>query len=170
MKPYIEVGFLAKSFGTKGLLKANIDQKFKEDVLKSTAVFLNVNGNYIPYFIEEIVEDGFLRIKLEDIDSKEAAVAIQSRKLFLRARDISIDFNEEISYSLIGYSIYDQTTEETIGSIKELLEMPKQILAVVEYCSVEVFIPLHEELIDLVDVDKQRINMNLPEGLLDINE
>ena len=49
----ISVGKTLKSFGVKGEIKVDIDELFEDYILESKVLFLNVDGNDIPYFIDQ---------------------------------------------------------------------------------------------------------------------
>ena len=55
-----------------------------------------------------------------------------------------------------------------IGSIREIVEYPQQLIAVVEYEGKEIMIPLAEQLIIEIDEENQKLVMELPEGILDL--
>ncbi|HMX40810.1 MAG TPA: ribosome maturation factor RimM [Saprospiraceae bacterium] len=172
---YVTIGHTKKTHGIAGELKAHIEERYLEDFLKNERIFLDVKGTKVPYFIRNVRGGKDYIIHLEDVDTREAAYALQSREMLLREsdlipdteREIEIDGEETLQYAhLVGYQIKDQRLG-LVGSIEEVLEMPQQEMAFLTYKGREVLIPLHPHLIISIDDEAQTVQMDLPDGLLD---
>nr|HQU60245.1 hypothetical protein [Saprospiraceae bacterium] len=74
METYISVGKTGKTHGIDGELKFFIEDAFLDDFLDAPAVFLTVAGKQVPFFIESVRGESNLIIKLEEVDSREAAL------------------------------------------------------------------------------------------------
>lgn len=168
------IGYTRKTYGLQGLLKLRIEEQFLEDFLQAEVVFITQKGHPLPFFIEEVVEKGQLMVKLEEVDTKEAAQALTSCELFLRDKDILPD--DERTYFptsdlqfafLVDYQLED-LTKGLIGPILDVLEYPQQEMALVNYQSKELLIPLNEQLIASIKEEQKIIQVDLPEGLLDL--
>lgn len=174
MEKYVSIGFTKKCHGFKGDLKVQVDEIYLEDFLKSSVVFLLIKGKHVPYFIEKSRFGNELLLKLEEVDSKEAAHPLTSKELFLQAkqilakeeREVEIESNLEFE-KYIGYTILD-TELGAIEKIKEIIEYPQQEMATLIYHEKEILIPLHQQLIEKIDDSQQYIYMNLPKGILDL--
>jgi 16S rRNA processing protein RimM len=169
---YITIGYTKKSYGSKGQVKAVVQNQFLEDFVQSEFVFINQMGKPVPFFIESIEEMGDLLLKVEEIDSPEQAKAIISKDLFLREKDLSnppIDIpDSDLEFGdLIGFILADVEVGD-IGGIKEIQEFPQQEMAVVEYNGKDIFIPLHAKLVAAFDEKGKKITLKLPEGLLEL--
>jgi 16S rRNA processing protein RimM len=66
-----------------------------------------------------------------------------------------------------GFTLVDVALGE-IGVIREVLELPGQFLALVDYQDQEVMVPLHPSLIQKADLKNRILEMDLPEGLLEL--
>ena len=171
MDQYVLVGRTRKTQGVKGNIKLEIKEQFVEDVLNTEIAFLKVQGKLLPYFIEKFDFTNALTVKFEDIDSPEAAIPITSKEYYLREQDISqvSEYQEgELEFGkLIGFEIFDQRGIK-IGPIQDIQEFPQQEIAIVNYHSKDLYIPLNEQLILSVDLEKQAVHMDLPDGLLEL--
>ncbi|MDX1942637.1 MAG: ribosome maturation factor RimM, partial [Saprospiraceae bacterium] len=153
-----------------GELKIQIEEEYLEDFLQAEVIFLEISGKQVPYFIEKIRSGNEMLLKLEDINSREAATPLASKEIFLREEDLlpveegEVDFDYE---DLIGFQIID-TEAGSIGKIEKVIEYPQQMMAVLQYQEREILIPLHENLIHDINIEEQTIIMNLPIGLLDL--
>ncbi len=142
--------------------------------MKCERIFLDVKGAKVPYFVEEIRGSGAMILKLEEVDDRDAAYGLQSREVFLREEDIlsdaarEIELPEGLTYGhLVGAQIIDQHSGP-VGVIDEVLDMPQQEMAAVQYKGKLVLIPLNERFIKAIDGKSNTVEMDLPGGLLDM--
>lgn len=168
----ISIGFCKKPHGVGGELKVRIEAEYLEDFLQAEVIFLDINSKQVPYFIEKIRPGNELLVKLEDVDSREAAAALNGKEMFLREEDIHTgeeeEDDEDLAYEdLVGYEIIE-TDLGSIGKIEDVLDYPQQMMALLTYQEREILIPLNEYLIQDIDVENQKIIMELPEGLLEL--
>ena len=70
-------------------------------------------------------------------------------------------------FDLVGFTAIDEYEGE-LGEVIDVQEYPQQIIATVNFKGAEVLFPLNEEIIVGIDVVKEILNVDLPEGLLDI--
>ncbi len=172
---YINIGYTKRTHGLKGEIKLVVEDRYLEDFLKNERIFVDVKGAKVPFFIEGVRGKGEMILKLEDVDSLDAAYGIQSREIFLREQDLvplqdrELDIEEEtLEYEYItGFLLVDKTAGE-IGRIDEVIEIPQQEMAMLKYKGREILIPLNERLVTSVDEKAKKVFMDLPEGLLDM--
>ena len=169
---FIEIGKTGRTNGTSGALKILINDRYLEDFVQSDLVFLEIKGKKIPYFIEEIFEANALLVKLEEIDSPEDAHALCGKPAYLRKKDLLPDSVRESSSleqyeRFVGFMIKD-TRLGPLGQIESILALPQQYLAAITYQGKERLIPMHPQLILGVDPDLKEIQMELPEGILEM--
>lgn len=172
MESYQSIGFTKKTYGVKGELKLNIEDKYLEDFAQADVLFLGIAGRRIPYFVEYINFDNPFTIKLEDFDSKESAIDLTGKEIFMRATDLLKEEEKvfEVVGNLVfekyvGFEIHDETLGK-IGQIEDIIEYPQQEMAALTYQEKEVLIPMNEQLIVNIDDKGQVIIMDLPEGIL----
>src|SRR5690606_31146182 len=68
---------------------------------------------------------------------------------------------------LVGYLVVDEQEGE-LGEITAVQEFPQQFLATVDFDGQELLFPLSEDLILGIDEEEQVIEVELPEGLIDL--
>jgi 16S rRNA processing protein RimM len=172
MEQYIEIGFAGKTHGVKGELKFSVEDTYWDDFEQADVLFLEVAGRKTPYFIEYIKSGHLLLVKFEDVSSREAANALTNRPVFMRRQDVNANMIDAVRvedmFDLLPGYLIRQTSGEDVGKIKEVLEFPQQIMAVVEYGGKEIFIPLNDVFIREIQQSEKWILMELPEGLLDL--
>jgi 16S rRNA processing protein RimM len=168
---HIPIGKLGKPHGISGAFRFLFFRDLKSKKKLPTTVFLDVKGNFVPFFIKSIElkgwNDGF--IKFEDITTPEAAKLYSGRELFLPEELATQLFKpdaNELEY-LSGYKVLVAEQGE-IGAIARLEEGPAQVLITVSNGTKEWMIPLVDEFIIKIDKRKKELHLQLPEGLLDI--
>jgi 16S rRNA processing protein RimM len=173
---YVIIGRTRKAHGLTGELKVTIEERYLEDFLKNERIFLDIKGVKIPYFISNVRGGGEMILKLEEVDDRDAATVLQAREVLLREQDILPDHVREYEVEeepglqfarLAGYQIVDVTLGE-VGVIDEVLDMPQQEMAFLQYNGQEVLVPLNNQLINSIDDTNRRVLMDLPDGLLDL--
>ena len=174
---YQAIGRTRKVHGTQGELKVEIEEAWLEDFTRAEVLFLEIQGQLVPYFVEQLRGGSGLLLKMEDVDGREAALRLTSKPIYLRTGDLLADdqrefYAEEVSLQytyLIGYQLIDATTGP-VGAVQDVLDMPQQEMAVVAHGDGEALVPLADALIDRIDDNTQTLHMTLPEGLLDLQQ
>ena len=172
---YVNIGYTKKTHGIGGELKFVIEEQYLEDFLRNERIFLNVKGSQVPYFVVNVRGKGEMILKLEEVDSREAAFTLQSREVFLREQDLvpghqrELEVEEEtLEYEHVaGFLLVDKTAGE-VGRIEEVLDMPQQEMAFLKHKGRDVLIPLNEQFIISIDEKAKKVFADLPEGLLDV--
>ena len=76
--------------------------------------------------------------------------------------------NQFYYHDVIGFEIYDVTSDTLIGKIKAIYESTGQDLFAIDKEDKEVLIPIVDDFLSKVNHDQNRIEVKLPEGLLDL--
>lgn len=122
----------------------------------------------LPWFIESTRIKGpdEVFVKLEGLDSKEAAQRMVRREVWVRETDFSGLAGKSAPISLVGFRLIDGTVD--LGEILEVIEQPHQVLCRIDLGGKEALIPLHEETLRGVDQKARVVRVELPDGLLDV--
>ena len=170
---YSSIGLTGKAKGVKGLLKARIEDAFAEHISALKVIFLKVDGQLLPFFVEEVIEGPDFLIKLEAVDAKEDAQKLSGKEILARKNDLpdvpdQTGMLTDNTYNLLeGFCLIDEVAGE-VGAIEEIVELPQQMMALVQYQGKELLIPLNESLIKELDPAQKKLYMVLPEGLLEL--
>lgn len=165
----VQIGRTGKAHGLQGELKVQIEEPYTDDFLQLKACLLEREGRQVPHFIEQLRGRNAHILKLEQVDDRETAQLWAHCPILVPADQLSVDpdVEESVFQQFIGFEVYD-AKQGAVGIIEEVIEQTHQVLVVVRYQGREVYLPLHEDLIDRMEPDQQQLYMDLPEGLLDL--
>ncbi len=169
MAEYFNIGKMVASHGLKGELILQHDLGKKTSLKGLTTIFIEDKKNsFLPWFIVSalIKSEKEIYIKLEGVESRESAMKLVPKKVWLPEADHKKYAAKTSPASILGYMIVHEGVE--LGKILEVIEQPQQLLCRLEIKNREVLIPLHEESLEKIDHWKKQVLVNLPEGLLDI--
>ncbi len=171
-KDSILIGKLGKTNGNEGYLLAHLAKNIPE--FSNNISFIHIDmgpGELVPFPVEYISgTSSSVRIKFEFINSVEKASGIVGKDIYISISDITNIDDPVFSYNkIIGWSILNNDNV-FVGHIKDVIERPGQDLLLVQRNEKDIYIPLHEDFIMNIDEEKEIMTMNLPEGLLEIND
>jgi len=166
---YRNIGRLVAVFGLQGemVLQHSLGKKTELKGLKM--LFLEEKKDeLLPWFIESTRIKGpdEVFVKLEGLDSKEAAQRMVRREVWVRETDFSGLAGKSAPISLVGFRLIDGTVD--LGEILEVIEQPHQVLCRIDLGGKEALIPLHEETLRGLDQKARVVRVELPDGLLDV--
>jgi 16S rRNA processing protein RimM len=166
---HFRIGSILKTKGLKGEMNMYVD--FEDlDKIKFDAVFIEITGKLVPYFISSLKygQKNAAVISLEDVDTIEKASALVRKNIYLPNKLKPKRKKQEFTLKdLVGFTAIDENEGE-LGVITAIHQYPKQLIAAVTYKNCEVLFPLNEDIIKGIDVVSEILTVDLPEGLLDI--
>lgn len=169
MTEYFKIGKLVAAFGVNGQLVLQHELGKKTALKDLQAIFIEEKKtSFLPWFIAsaKIKSDNEIYLSLEGVNSREAALKLTQKEVWLAEADFKKFAAKSAPASLLGYTIIDNET--ILGPILEVIEQPHQLLCRLEMQSKEVLIPLNEAFLKKIDHRKKQVLVTLPEGLLDI--
>ena len=115
----------------------------------------------------ESVQGNHVILKIKGIDNRTAAEAFCGSFLHVRQKSYpDLPEGKEYLFNLIGLNV--ETTEgQRVGSLVDILELPGQDVYVVDTGDREVLIPVVNEFVKKVDIQRGIVLINRVEGLLD---
>jgi 16S rRNA processing protein RimM len=130
-------------------------------------LILDIDGILVPFFIEEyrFKTDSNALMKFDGIDTQERARELTGCDVYF-PRDLTDSDEEDISWAeLVGYSLIDSNTGKTIGEIAAIDDTTINILFELTDGKL---IPASDELIQHINTQQHQIEINLPEGILEL--
>ena len=166
---YFRIGTILKPKGLKGELHMYADFEGLES-LRFSAVFIEITGKLVPYFVKSIkyLQKNAAYLVLEDVDTVEKASLLVKKHIYLPNKLKPKKKKSEFTLpDLVGFTAIDEDEGE-LGEITAVDAYPKQFIATVNYKNREVLFPLNEDIIRSIDLVKDIVLVKLPDGLLDI--
>ncbi len=122
----------------------------------------------LPWFVEgtRVKGNEEIFVKLEGLDTKEAARRVVQKEVWLRESDFVQFAGQAAPISMVGFHLFDG--ERDLGEILEVIEQPHQVLCRIDLEGKEALIPMHEQTLRKVDQQKREVHVELPDGLLDV--
>lgn len=163
------IGSILKTKGLKGELHIYTDFEGLENI-KFNTVFVETAGKLVPFFVGSIkyLQKNAAYLVLEDVDTIDKAALLARKNIYLPNKLKPRRKKEEFTLmDLKGFTAVDDNEGE-LGVITAIHEYPQQLIAAVTFKNREVLFPLNEEIIKGIDVVKEILRVDLPEGLLDI--
>lgn len=166
---YRNIGKLVAVFGLQGelILQHRLGKKSTLKGLKT--IFLeDKKDEMLPWFIETARPKGDedLYLKLEGIDTKEAARKVLQKEVWLSEADFEQYAGKSAPISLVGFHLWQGNDD--LGEILEVIEQPHQLLCRIDLEGKEALIPVHEATLQKLDKKKKQVHVILPDGLLDV--
>jgi 16S rRNA processing protein RimM len=164
---YIPIGFVQKSIGNKGLIRVELDENIEEDINRCGHLFVLINGDFVPFFLDKNTKIHNECIKLEEIDNPEEASLLVGKPIFLREGDVKSGKyrKKQEKLNLEGFNVIVE--ENCIGIIEKVESFPQQLMATIVGIDGQRFlIPLVDEWIMDLNRSKLSISMILPDGLI----
>jgi 16S rRNA processing protein RimM len=166
---YRNIGKIVSVFGLKGEMIVQHHLGNKVAVAKIKVIFLEQEKDeLLPYFVEAARKKGEddLYLKLEGIDSKEAASKFMRREVWMKEEEVQMHTRKNNPIGWVGYCVVDKGID--LGNILEIIEQPHQIIGRLEIDSKEVLIPINDQTLEKIDHKSKRLLLNLPDGLLEV--
>lgn len=161
-----KIGRLGKVHGIKGEISFLLDDDVFDRV-DADYLVLDVDGILVPFFIEEyrFKTDSNVLMKFDGIDTQERARELTGCDVYF-PRALAESDEDNLSWAeMIGYSLMDAQSGQKIGTIAAVDDSTINILFELEDGRL---IPASEELITNIDTQKHQIEINLPEGILEL--
>lgn len=164
------LGTIVKKFSFKGELLAKLDTDEPELYDDLDAVFVDLRGTMVPFFIEssQLHKSDLLRLKFEDVDTEADADALIKAELYLPLTALpKLSGNKFYFHEVIGYQIIDENFGP-VGTIVSINDTTAQALFEIEYNGKEILIPINDEIITKVDREQRTITVKAPDGLIEL--
>jgi 16S rRNA processing protein RimM len=161
------LGIISKKHGYKGDVNIKLDVTPSENFKELNHLFIELNGNLVPFFISSLrfKNNGFIVVKFEDEDNDESANALIGKSTYLPLEYLPQEENP--LKALVYYTAIDDKHGE-LGKIIDIQSNNGQDLFVIDYDDKEILIPITEHFISQIDKDKKIVHLITPDGLIDL--
>jgi len=164
------LGKVAKKFSFKGEVLLYLDTDEPELYEDMESVFVELNKNLVPFFIEQsaLHKNDLLRVKFEDVDSEADADEILGCPVYLPLKMLpKLEGDKFYFHEVIGFEVEDKRLG-VVGVIQSINDTTAQPLFEVLNGEVEILIPMIDHFLLEIDRKNKKVKMDLPEGLIEM--
>lgn len=167
-----KIGIFNKPHGIHGELSFT----FTDDVfdrVECDYLICLLDGIFVPFFMEEyrFRSDSTALVKLEGVDTAERARMFTNIEVYFPVEHADEDAGPgELSWDFfVGFRVED-VRHGQLGEVVEVDTSTVNTLFVIEKAGEELLLPAQEEFIVNIDRMHRVITVNVPEGLLSLDE
>lgn len=164
------LGKIVSKFSFKGEVLIKLDTDEPESYTELESVFLDYDGNLVPFFIEKssLHKSDLLRVKFEDVESEADADDLMKCDIYLPLSMLP-ELGEDQFYfhEIIGFTVVDESYG-TVGTLTAINDTTAQALFEIEKDGKQILIPMNDEFLQKVDKKNKIIHVATPEGLIDL--
>lgn len=172
----LAVGTLGKPHGVKGEITALTDVLSADDFADLKYVFVETDGLLVPFTVLSARAKGSesVLLTLKGIANETQAAALSGKTLYAErirlgeAADDDEDDSEGFYLDdLVGYEVVADGVP--LGKVSDYDDSTDNVLFVIEtHDGRTILVPAADDFIDDVDTDNKRIEMTLPQGLVNL--
>lgn len=164
------LGRIIRTFGSKGEVVFYLDVDNPQKYFEMESVFIKLNENLVPFSIDSIQ----LRpkkqavVRLHDVDEADDAELLVGSLLFLPLSYLPpLTGNKFYYHEVTGFEVIDKV-KGPIGVIEDVLDLQYQAIMQIRHGEKEILVPISDDIIQKVDRKNRQIEIEAPEGLIDI--
>ena len=171
----IVIGRYNKPHGVAGEISATIDVDL--DTLQGLSCLVtDIDGIFVPFFVNACrpKSQETVLLTIDGIDNEKEVSRLVNHDIYALKRDYrqeSLDSDADgfpLDY-FIGFELRDSDGQR-VGEITDVDEQTENAIFIVDREGAELMVPATDELIVEFDLDKKVMVMDLPQGLLDLND
>lgn len=172
------VGKVNKTHGVDGELSVSFFDDAVMDIVDcGTCLIFDIDGIYVPFFAANVRprSSETLLISLDGEEKRESVAELVGKNVYMLKADIPESDGDDseglYAAQLIGYEALTDDGH-TIGIIDDIDDHEDNPLFVIRHMDSgsNVYVPIVDDFISHIDTDLHRITLDLPDGLLEINE
>jgi 16S rRNA processing protein RimM len=164
------LGKIVRKHSFKGEVVIKLDTDEPEFYIEMESVYVDFGNNLVPFFIEKssLHKGNQLRVRFEDVNSEADADAILKSDIYLPLTLLpKLTGDQFYFHEIIGFKVVDRIFGE-VGIIVKINETAAQPLFEIDREGKEIFIPMVDEFIKKVDRANKTIEVQTPEGLIEL--
>ena len=162
------LGYVAKLHGFKGEVSLFFDVTNPEDYADLDAVFVDVNNQLTPFFVESIKlkNKGFAAVRFEGLNDEDSARKILRKDIYLPEQILpELDGVHFYDHEVVGFTVID-AAHGNIGILKAVIDFKVNPLLQIMNGEKEILIPFRDGVVTKVDRKAKELHIISPEGLV----
>jgi 16S rRNA processing protein RimM len=169
---YHLLGKILRTHGVKGDVVVYLDTDAPEQYKSLKLIYVQVEGQFKEFDVTKVNlkggKDKTATIHLRGIEDMTTAELYLKCDLFIPKTSLPrLTGKKFYFHEIIGFAIHDKQLGN-IGEVLRVVELPQHPIAEIIHKEKETLIPLSEYFIQKIDRANKIIQMDLPDGLLEI--
>ncbi len=165
------LGKITKTVGYKGEIAIYMDVDQPDNYFDLKSVVVKTRNSLVPFFFEwlQFRKDHHFKAKFQGVNTEEQAQSIVDSELYLPLNQLPpLEGNKFYFHEIIEFKVVDIKDGE-LGKIQRVIDLPTNpLFEVLSDDGVEILVPMNDNVIKKVDRVNRTIEVELPEGLLDL--
>tara|TARA_B110000285_G_C15020131_1_gene561117 strand:- start:486 stop:1076 length:591 start_codon:yes stop_codon:yes gene_type:complete len=164
------LGMITKPHGYKGDVVLFVDADEPLQYRELDSIWVQEASGLVPYFFDSLRPHGDRFVAhLEGVDTEAAAQRLAGSKVFLPEKLLpELPTDSFYFHEASGWTLFDSLSKTEVGSIVRVLDHGAYPLLEVDADGKEVLVPLPDHMNLHVDRTRGVLEVELPEGLLDV--
>lgn len=165
-KEYLEAGKIVSIHGLRGEVKVMPYTDTPELLAEFDRLFIGRERIEINVERSRVFKNMVI-MKLEGIDTPEAAEKMRNKMLFMHRDDLELDEDTYFIADLIGMEVRDADTGALYGDISDVMQTGANDVYVVKGADREYLVPAIADVVKSTDVDGNIMTIHVIDGLFD---
>jgi 16S rRNA processing protein RimM len=167
------LGYVSRVTGSKGRceIKLDVDQPSDYKKLESVLILMNSKDlTPIPFFIQQVVALQGNQIQVELIENQSITdlSVLKGKQVYLPLSSLKpLSGKAFYFHEIMGFTVNDKS-HGAIGTVQDVYDMPSNPILSVKFEEKEILIPLRDEILLRVDREKKVLEIDAPEGLIEL--
>lgn len=165
-----KIAQIVRTHGIDGGIILKFDDDFPDSFIEEEFVFVEIDDILIPFFVEsyKVRNTETAIVKLEDVDTDAQAKEMVHLSVYVEQVDVVTPDDEDLTLTrLVGLTATNADGSK-IGKITGILNIPNNDQFEITRGKEELLVPINDDWIIDIDFDTKKIELHLPEGLLDL--
>lgn len=165
-KPYLEAGQIVSTHGVRGEVRVQVWCDSPEQFATFKHLYWDDGGKQ-PVRLKARPHKQMALVKLEGVDTVEAAQVLRGRMLYVDRRDIKLPKGHHLVQDLIGLTVVDADTGEEYGTLTDVSQTGANAVYHMATPKGEILIPAIPDVIIAVDTKRDILRLRPMKGLFD---
>ncbi len=162
-KEYLECGKICNAHGVRGLVKVESWCDSPRVLANQKRVFWEERAGFSEHkIISASVMADMVLMNIEGIDSREAAIAMKNRVIFLHRSDIPVKRGAMLIQDMIGLPVVHAESGKQLGVLKSVDSAPRSQIYTVSTSYGDVLLPAVPEFIKEIDSERGIFVLPIP--------
>ncbi len=163
-KEYLEGGKICNAHGVRGLVKVESWCDSPRVLAKQKRIFFeNKDGSYSEReVLSSSVMGSFVLMNIEGVDSREAAIALKNRVMFLHRSDIPVARGAMLVQDMIGLPVIHAESGVRLGELRSVDDAARGQIYTVSTERGDVLLPAVPEFIKEIDPERGILVLPIP--------